>query len=290
MKPSAFEYVAPAGLEEAVGLLEQYGEEARPLAGGQSLLPLMKLRLARPGYLVDLRRLAGLSGIREEAGGIALGALVRHRQIETSESVRSRCPLLSEAAALIGNPQVRNRGTLGGSLCHADPAAEFPAAVLALEANLKAVGPRGERTIPSQEFFRDFLTTSLEPTEVLTEAFVPAWPAHTGWAFVELRRRQVDFAQVAAAVVLTLDGAGSCQGVRIALAGAGTVPLRAKGAEEVLQGHSPTAEQMEQAARKAAGESRPESDVHASADYRREMVAVVVRRALQTALGRAQRP
>lgn len=288
MKPSAFEYFAPAGIEEAMGLLEQYGEEARPLAGGQSLLPLMKLRLARPRSLVDLRKVAGLSEIREEGKGISLGALVRHRQIETSESVRLRCPLLSEAAAFIGNPQVRNRGTLGGSLCHADPAAELPATILALEADLQVLGPRGKRTIRAEEFFRDFLTTALEPTEVLAEVFVPAWPAYTGWAFEELRRRQVDFALVAAAVLFTVDKAGTCRRVRIALAGTGPVPLRAREAEGIFQGHPPTGEQMARAARKASEEVRPESDVHASADYRREMVAVVVHRALRTALGRVQ--
>jgi len=287
MKPAKFEYFDPRSIQEVVALMEKYGEEASILAGGQSLVPLMNMRLARPSYIIDMGKIPELSYIKQkEDGGLAIGAMTTHREIEKSELIRATHPILSQAASLIGHPQVRNRGTIGGSLCHADPAAEFPTTILALEGELKALGPNGERTIKAMDFFLGYLTTSLQRQEILTEISIPPWPSGTGWAFLELSRRSGDMAIVGIALLIVLTEAGICERVNIALAGVGPTPIKAWKAEEELRGKTIDDASIEKAAQKASEEVEPASDVHASSEYRKEMVRVFTKRALTEALAR----
>jgi CO/xanthine dehydrogenase FAD-binding subunit len=286
MKPPKFEYAAPENLEEVMTLLGQYGDDAKILAGGQSLVPMMNMRLARPGYIVDVNRVRGLSYIREEDGILAMGALTRHKEVEKSELVRKRNPLIAEAATFIGHPQVRNRGTVGGTLAHADPAAEMPAVIVALDGELVIRGASGTRTCKPEDFFLTFLTVQIDPSEMLVEARFPVVTGRTGTAFLEFSRRHGDFAIVAVAAALTLDGKGVCKKVGLGLAGVGPTPIRPAGAEKILTGQTLKDDVIEQAAIKAAEETDPASDVHGSADYRREMVKVFTRRALKKALER----
>ncbi|HET6547145.1 MAG TPA: FAD binding domain-containing protein [Solirubrobacter sp.] len=232
MKPPPFRYEAPVALEECIALLGEHGDEAKPLAGGQSLVPLMNLRLAAPAMLVDLNRVAELSYVREVDGGVAIGAMTRHCEVADSPLVRERCPLLADAVALVGYPAIRNRGTLGGSLAHADPVAEIPCVALALDAVLVVAGPGGRREIAAADFFEGFLATALEPDELLVEARFPATAAA---AFREFSRKSGDFAVAAAAVDVALSG-GVVERARIALAGAADRPVRAREAEAALAG------------------------------------------------------
>jgi CO/xanthine dehydrogenase FAD-binding subunit len=288
MKPPSFEYAAPSTVAEAVSLLQQYGGEAKILAGGQSLMPLLNMRFARPTALVDLRRVANLDGIREANGGLAIGAMTTKRAVERSAIVKSRQPLLHEATLWIAHPQIRNRGTVGGSMAHADPAAEYPAVALALGAEFRAAGPGGDRSIPAKEFFVTYLTTALEENEVLTEVFVPALPERTGCSIQEVARRRGDFAMVGAAVTLTLGDKGRCSDARVVLFGVGPAPLRARRAEQVVSGEAPGEAVFAEAGRRVGEEvEEPLSDVHASADYRRYLAQVLTRRALAEAAGRA---
>jgi carbon-monoxide dehydrogenase medium subunit len=289
MIPAPFEYQAPKTLEEALRLLEQHGDEAKVLAGGHSLLPLMKLRLAAPRYVIDLGRLRGLNYIREEQGHIAIGALTTHAQVETSALLAAKCALLPETAAEIGDLQVRNRGTIGGSLAHADPTADYPAAILALEAELEAAGSSGKRTVPAQEFFVDILTTELRPGEILAEVRVPILGARTGTAYAKLNQLASGFAIVGAAARVTLDWKGRLEKVAVGMTGVGSKPYRAEAVERALQGKKATPQSgaVAEAARHAADGIDPLSDLHASAQYRREMAAVFARRALERAIARA---
>jgi len=297
MIPAPFEYQVPKTLEEALRLLEQHGDEAKVLAGGHSLLPLMKLRLAAPRYVIDLGRLRGLSYIRlvpsnvegEEQGHIAIGALTTHAQLETSALLAAKCALLPETAAEIGDLQVRNRGTIGGSLAHADPAADYPAAILALEAELGAASSSGKRTIPAQGFFVDMLTTQLRPGEILAEVRVPVLGGRTGTAYAKLHQPASGFAIVGAAARVTLDRKGRVEKVAVGMTGVGSKPYRAEAVERSLRGRkvTPQGEAVAEAARHAADGIDPLSDLHASAQYRREMAAVFARRALGRALARA---
>ena len=287
MKPPSFEYAAPSTVGEAVSLLQQHGSEAKILAGGQSLMPLLNMRFARPTALIDLRRVANLETIREENGGLAIGAMTTKRAVERSALVKSRQPLLHGATLWIAHPQIRNRGTVGGSMAHADPAAEYPAVALALGAEFRAVGPGGERTVPAEDFFVTYLTTALDENEVLTEVRVPALAERTGWSIQEVARRHGDFAMVGAAITLTLGGAGRCSDARIVLFGVGPTPLRARGAEQVVVGEAPDEAVFAEAGRKANEElDEPLSDVHASADYRRHLAQVLTRRGLAEAASR----
>ncbi len=289
MKPPPFEYFDPRSVGEAVSLLKDHEGEARILAGGQSLVPLLNMRLARPGVLIDLNRVAELDYIREADGWLAIGAMTRQRTVERSELVKGRQPLLQAATGFVGHPQIRNRGTIGGSLAHADPAAEFPAVALALGAEMRAVGPKGERRIKAEDFLVTYLTTALEPTEVLTEVRFPAQAGGSGWSFQEVARRHGDFALAGAAVTLSLDGGANCSDARIALFGVGPRAVRARGAEQLLVGHKPDEESFEEAGRRASEEiDQPPSDIHASAEYRRHLVKVLTRRALAEAAARAQ--
>ena len=286
MIPRSFEYYAPTSLPEAISLLQQYGEDSRLLAGGQSLVPLMKLRLVSPAHLIDLGRIAGLNYIREDGARVLIGGMTTHHEVETSPIVKSRCYVLGEAASHIGDQQVRNRGTIGGTVCHADPAADLPAAVVALDAEFKLVGPSGERTVGARDFFQDIFTTALRQNEVLTEARVPVMPPRSGGAYLKFERGTGDFAIVAVAAQVTLDPDGACKEVRLALGGVGSIPIRADRAEEVLRGKQPSDSLILEAAGKASEQSQPSSDLRGSAEYKKEMVKVFVKRALKQALGR----
>ena len=288
MKPAPFAYHRPATLDEALALLAEHGGEAKPLAGGQSLIPAMNFRLARPAVLVDLNRVAELGYVRAGRDGLQIGAMTRQRAVERSDAVRSAAPLLAEAMPFIAHPQIRNRGTVGGSLAHADPAAELPAVMLALEARFRARGPQGERWIPAGEFFTGILETALGPDELLLEVVVPKSPARTGYAFAELARRRGDYALVGVAARVTLDRRGRCQAARITLFSVGDGPVLAAAAAAMLDGQEPSLEAMRAAADAAAQRDiDPPSDIHASAAYRRRLAAVLTRRALQRAVERA---
>lgn len=289
MKPAAFEYFRPSTLEEALEILARYEPEAKVLAGGQSLVPLMNFRLAQPRYLIDIGGLTDLAEIREENGSLAIGAMTRQSAIEDSPVVRAKSPLLFEATKRVAHRTIRNRGTIGGSLAHADPSAEYPAVLTALDGDVVALGPDGERVIPAPELFLTVCTTTLAPTEVLTEVRLPATGPRTGCAFTELSRRHGDWAIVGVAATITLAEGGECEEARIALAGAGQVPLRCREAEGLLQGRLPVAELIQEAAESCEAAAEPLEDIHASAVYKRAMVRVFVERALTTALSRAQR-
>jgi carbon-monoxide dehydrogenase medium subunit len=286
VKPAPFEYFRPASLAEALEMLRQRGDDAKCLAGGQSLVPLMNLRLSKPRALIDLNRLPEMAYVKGHDGGLAIGALTRQRVIETADLVRQRSPLLAEVTPLIGHLPIRTRGTFGGSLAHADPAAEYPAAVLALEGRLRVAKAGGERVVDAERFFVTYLTTALEPTELLTEVVLPPLPPRTGTAFLELTRRHGDFAIVGVAAAVTLDDGGAISRARIALCGVGPTPIRARRAEAVLVGQRPAGELIAEAGRVAMDETDPPEDLHGSADYRREMSAVFTRRALVLALQR----
>lgn len=288
MKPPPFEYFDPRSVEEALALLKGHSEDAKILAGGQSLVPLLNFRLARPRYLIDLNRIPAFSYIREVNGGLVIGAMTRQRVVEKSPLIRERCPLLAEAMPLIGHPQIRNRGTIGGSLAHADPAAELPAVVAALRGELVVRGADRQRLLTPEQFFVSYLTTALEPSELLVEVRLPAWPPRTGWAFLEVSRRHGDFALVGVAAVLTVDEAGVCTHAALALTGVGPTPVLAFRAAQGLVGGEPTAEAFEEAARRVSEALRPDSDLHASAEYRRHVAGVLTRRALARALERAK--
>ncbi len=282
-----FRYFAPQTLDEAIALLREHGDEAKLLAGGQSLLPLMMLGLARPGVLIDVNGIPGLDRI--EAGGddVRVGALVRHCAVETDPRLRARCPALADAAPLIGNIRVRHRGTVGGSLAHADPAAEVPLVATALGATIEVRGPDGARDIPAHEFFRGYLETALGPAEVVTALRLPAHGARMGHGLAELVRRSGDFAMVSACAVLGLDGAGRCTHAAVAMGGVGPSALRMRAAERLLVGQPPGDRALDEAADAVRDEVAPESDVHASAEYRRAMARVMARRALRAAAARA---
>ena len=275
MIPARFDYVRAGSAEEAVALLAEHGDDAKLLAGGHSLLPLMKLRLARPSVLIDVGRLRELSYVRDAGDHVAVGALTRHRDVETDELLRASVPLLAAAASQVGDPQVRHRGTIGGSLAHGDPASDLPAVVLALGATLVAQGPAGTREIAANDFFTGFLETALAPDEVLTEIRIPK-PA-AGWSFQKFNRRAQDWAIVGVAAARTGNGSGTAAGV--ALVNMGTTPVRATAVEQALAGGASAAE----AAAHAADGLDPPSDLNASPDYRRHLARVLVRRALEEA-------
>jgi carbon-monoxide dehydrogenase medium subunit len=285
MKPPKFEYHAPRTLDEALGILRRYDGEAKVLAGGQSLMPLLNFRLSRPGALVDLNGVPELAGIREVGGQLRFGAMTRQRAIEFSPVVAQRLPLLLEATKLVGHLPIRSRGTIGGSIAHADPSAEYPAVLTALDGEVTIRGSKGERTIKSGELFQTYLTTSLAPDEILTEVRLPAMDARAGWAFEEFSRRHGDFAIVGIATVIAGDRA-RCTMARLATAGAGPVPVRLRAAEEILERDGLGDAAIEAAARRAAELVNPDSDLHASADYRRNLTRVLTERAVRRAITR----
>jgi len=292
MKPPAFEYHRPETLDEALALLAEH-EDAKPLAGGQSLIPAMNFRLAAPAALVDLGRLTELRGLAaasdKEAGGVRFGAMTTHAALETSPLVAQRAPLLAETIGFVAHPQIRNRGTLGGSLAHADPAAELPVVMVALEATLTLQRAGAERRVPAEQFFTGLFATALEPGELVTAIEVPPLPARSGWAFEEMARRHGDYALVGVAVVLRLDPAGRCENARVVLLSVGDGPVLARRAMTALAGQAVNAEVIAGAAELVASEDiDPPSDIHASAAYRRQLARVLTRRALTRALERVR--
>lgn len=283
MKPSAFEYHNPQSVEEAVELLDRYGDEAKIIAGGQSLVPMMNFRLARPEILIDINGIKELEYIKSEGDELVIGALTRERDIEKSPLVIEQFPFLAKAISYIGHSAIRNRGTIGGSLVHADPSAELPTSLCALNGKLKVVGPSGEKILDPEEFFLTYLTTSLEPSDLLVEVRIPALPEKTGWSFSELSRRSGDFAVVAVGVLLFSESPGVCREARIAMGGVAATPVRAQEAEALLAGQKLSEELIAKAAQQAAEETDTEPDYHASAEYRMDMARVFVKRGLQEA-------
>jgi carbon-monoxide dehydrogenase medium subunit len=287
VKPPRFDYHAPPSIDQAVELLVRYDGEAKVLAGGQSLMPMLNFRLARPAALVDVNRIPALAYIREEDGTVVFGAMTRQRTIEFSPVVARRLPLLQEATRWVGHLPIRSRGTIGGSIAHADPSAEYPAVLTALDGEVVVQGPRGRRTLKPAALFETYLTTSLAPDELLVEVRLPAMPAGAGFAFEEFARRHGDFALVGIAAMVVGDGA-RCTTARLASAGAGPVPVRLRAAEEILERDGLGAAAIETAAARAAELVNPDSDVHASADYRRHLTRVLTSRALKRAVERAR--
>lgn len=288
MKPAAFTYRRPETVEEAVAALADAGGDARPLAGGQSLVPAMNFRLATPGVLVDLNRIPEMDFVRREDGELRIGAMTRQREAETSPLVAEAAPLMVEALGHVGHPQIRNRGTVGGSLAHGDPAAELPAVLLTLEGRCRLVGPDGERWVDAEDFYTVLFGTACEEDELLVEVALPEAPARSGHAFEEAARRDGDFALAGVAARLELDDEGRCSGVGLGLAGLGPVPARAREAERLLEGEAPEAGALEAAAGRLAEEVDPPGDMHASAAYRRRLARVLAGRALGRAADRAR--
>jgi carbon-monoxide dehydrogenase medium subunit len=286
VKLPEFEYQVPATVAEAIGLLEQHQDEASLLAGGQSLIPLLAMRLARPAVLIDINGLDDLSGLSVADGRVMIGALTREYVAEESETVAETVPLLAAALPLIGHEAIRSRGTLGGSLAHADPAAELPAVARALDAEFVVRSASGERVIPAAEWFEGYLTTSRRPEEILVEVRFPVAEAGTGVSFQEVARRHGDFAMVGLAASLTLTE-GLITDARLAFSGVADVPVRAAEAEGLLVGRHPSAELFAEAARLAAGQLDPPADLHGSSDYRKKVGATLVRRGLQAAVDNA---
>jgi carbon-monoxide dehydrogenase medium subunit len=288
MYPAAFEYHAPASVQEALGLLGKLGDDAKILAGGHSLIPMMKLRLAQPKHLIDLRKVQGLAGIREDKGAIAIGALTTHWQVESSPLLREKCPIVSDTASVIGDPAVRNLGTIGGSLAHADPAADMPATAIALGAEFVCEGPKGRRTVKVDEWFQGLMQTALSDKEILVEIRIPAWPAGSGGAYMKFPHPASRFAVVGAAAMVTLDGKGVCTRAGVGITGAGTKAVRAKGVEGGLTGKVLDQATIEAAAQKAADGVDVQADLQGSVEYKSHLCRVFARRAIEAAVKRAR--
>ena len=288
MYPAAFEYLKPSSIGEAIALLKEHGEDAKLLAGGQSLVPMMKLRIARPRYLIDIHRISDLNYIREETGQIRCGAMVRHVQIEESELIRSKISMLCEAASAIGDAQVRNRGTLGGGLAEADPSGDYGAVVLALNAQMKCIGPRGERMIPATDFFTFAYTTALESDEILSEIIFPMPSGNSEGVYLKLERVAGDFAIASAAVQLNLDKDGACSEIGIGVTGAGIVPQKAVSVETLLRGKKITSALIDQAGQLIQEGAEPIEDLRGSASYKKKALSAILRRAIAESLRRAK--
>jgi len=288
VKPPKFDYHAPRTLDEALALLTRYDGEAKILAGGQSLMPLLNFRLSRPAALVDLNRIPALAYIKEVDGSLRFGAMTRQRAIEFSPVVARRLPLLTEATRWVGHLPIRTRGTIGGSIAHADPSAEYPAVLTALDGEVVARGPKGERVLKPRDFFQTYLTTNLAADEILTEVRLPATPAGAGYAFEEFARRHGDFAIIGIAAVIVREGS-RCTMARLATAGAGPIPVRLRAAEEILEREGLGDDALARAAAKAQELVQPDGDIHASADYRRHLTGVLTGRAVKRALTKVAR-
>ena len=284
MYAASFDYHRPSTVDEAIALLTKHGDDAKVLAGGHSLIPAMKLRLARPTVVIDIARIANLSDIRESGGRIAIGALTTHRAVETSALLKSKCPLLCETAAVIGDVQVRNKGTIGGSVAHADPAGDWPAAIVALDAEMVAVSRNGERTIKAGDFFVDLLTTALEPGEILREIRINKTEGRTGQAYAKMHHPASGFAVVGVAAKLLLSADGNCEQASIGITGVSAKAYRASDVESALSGAKLDDQTISTAAAHAADGIDINGDLFASADYRRHLAAVYTKRAIETAL------
>jgi carbon-monoxide dehydrogenase medium subunit len=287
MIPGAFDYVAPGTLPEAIALLQQHGEDAKILAGGHSLIPLMKLRLAQPAYLIDINKIAGLAYIKEVGNELRIGALTRESELDSSELIQNRYLLLADTARVIADPLVRNLATVGGNLAHADPANDHPATMLAYGASIVAVGPGGERVIPIADFFTGLFATALAPDEILSEIRIPTPPARSGGAYIKLERKVGDYATAAVAAQVTLDTAGACQYVGIGLTAVDSIPVKATRAEDALRGQPLSDEAIRAAAQIASEDCDPTADLRGSVEYKRAMVKTLTRRALTKARERA---
>ena len=287
MIPPSFEYLRPKTVPEAVAMLQQHGDEAKILSGGQSLIPMMKLRLARPGVLIDINRISGLSYVKEEGGYLKIGGLTREAEMESSPLVRSKYPILLDTAHVIADPQVRNMATVGGNLAHGDPANDHPATMVTLGAQVIATGPKGERVIPIEDFFVSLFATALQHEEILTEIRIPVPAARSGGAYFKLERKVGDFATAAVAAQLTLDEKGVCQSVGIGLTNVGPTPVKARKAEEFLRGKKPDESNIAQAAQLAADESTPSPDLRGPVEYKKGLVKELTKRALTRALERS---
>jgi aerobic carbon-monoxide dehydrogenase medium subunit len=287
MIPAGFDYHTPTTIGEATGLLARLGADAKVLAGGQSLIPLLKLRLASPGHLVDINRIPGLAYVKEADGFLRIGALAREVDLDESDVVHARYPLIADAARVIADPLVRNLATVAGNLAHGDPANDHPAVMLALGAEVTATGPTGERRIPIGSFFTGPFETALRPDELLTEIRVPVPGPRSGGSYVKLERKVGDFATAAVAAQVTLAADGTCAAVGIALTNVGLTPIKAEKAEAALKGKKPDEAAIKQAAQLAADAARPEADLRGSAEYKKDMVRVLTARALRKAIERA---
>jgi aerobic carbon-monoxide dehydrogenase medium subunit len=290
MKPPKFHYFAPQSVGEALALLAEHAEDARVLAGGQSLVPLMNMRLVHPGVLVDINGIGDLAYIKAWDGGLAIGTLTRDAALTGDRSVAASLPVLTEAAHCVGHPAIRNRSTVGGSIAHADPAAELPAVMVALNAEFVARSRSGSRTISAQNFFKGFLTTDLKEGEMLTELLIPGLPPRSGSAFVEFARREGDYALAGVAAVITVDEDGTIADARLGLCSVGPAPVRPQSAEALLHGQRPGKVVWDAAATAVVSVlDEPLSDIHGSADYRRHLAAVLTKQALAAAAERAER-
>jgi len=287
MIPPAFEYLRPATISEAIALLQQYGDDAKILSGGQSLIPMMKLRLARPAYLIDINRIAGLSYIKEEDGHLKIGGLTREAELEHSPIVRAKFPIILDTAHVIADPQVRNLATVAGNLAHGDPANDHPATMLSLRAQIVATGTKGERLIPIEDFFVSLFATALQPHEIVTEIRIPLPPPRSGGAYFKLERKVGDFATAAVAAQVSLDSGSTCRQVGIGLTNVGPTPLKARHAEAFLRGKQLDEGNIRQAAQMAADEAQPSSDLRGPAEYKKGLVRELAARALWRALERA---
>lgn len=288
MIPPAFDYFRPKTIPEAVALLQQHGSDAKILSGGQSLIPMMKLRLARPVCLIDINRIPNLSYIKEDGGFLKIGGLTRESDLEASSLVKSKYPLLLDTASVIADPQVRNLATVCGNLAHGDPANDHPATMLALGAQIVATGAKGERVIAIEEFFVSLFTTALKQDEILTEIRIPIPPAKSGGAYLKIERKVGDFATAAVAVQLTLNGSGALQKVSIGLTNVGPKPVKAKRAEDFLKGKKLEASVVDQAAQFASDEAQPSSDLRGPVEYKKGLVKELTRRAIARAAERAK--
>ena len=282
-----FEYVVPTSLGEAVNLLQKHGGRAKVVAGGHSLIPMMKLRLAAPEFLIDIGRIPELSYIKEGDGKIRIGALTTHYMIETSDVIRRRLPAITDAAGLIGDVQVRNKGTFGGSIAHADPAADYPASIVAFDATIVTLGPKGERQIPASRFFVDMLMTALDQNEIVREIQIPVKTGKTGSAYLKMAQKASGFAICGAAAVVEIDGSGLLSSVAIGITGVGNRAFRAVKTEAELKGQKPSADTLKKACEKASDGVIALDDIHASADYRLDLARIFARRALEAAIERA---
>jgi len=288
VKPAPFDYVVAEDAADAVVALGRYGDEAKVLAGGQSLLPMLALRLARPAALVDINHCGELGGFAESVGTLTVGALARQRDLE--RWARTRSPLFREVLASVAHAPIRNRGTVVGNLVHADPASELPALLLCLDGVVRAKGPKGERLIPAEKLYMAPLSTSLEPAELATQVRFTLPPDGAGWGFAEVARRHGDFALVGCVAVLALDGDGHVSHARLGFFGAGGTPVRSAAGEASLLGREPTEARRLEAARAAAGALSPDGDLHATAAYRKQVAAVLAERVLGAAVGRCRKP
>ena len=288
MIPPSFEYLTPSNISDAVALLQKHGDEAKILAGGHSLIPAMRLRLAEPGYLIDISGIGGLDYIQEESGQLRIGAMTCEAALEESEIVQSKYPLLLDTAKMIADPSVRNMATVGGNLAHGDPANDHPATMLALRASVIAEGPNGTREIKIDNFFPDFFTTALSEDEILTEIRIPTPPSTSGGAYLKIERKVGDYAAAAVACQLNIDSSGSIENIGLGLTNVGSTPIRASSAEELLKGKKPDENMLAEAGRLAAADSEPMEDLRGSAEYKIALVNELTQRAIKLSIQRAE--